>query len=1077
MYFYKFKKPEQKEKKKHNKRQYNQLKYKQIKSQQMKRTFTKLMAALALLLFIAPPLVGHGQTTETLNIASYASANGWANQTQYLTATVGDVTFIANGNSNTGKYYTNDNTWRFYANESATLTISVPDGNTLVAVTPTFTIKDNGTLNYNNANVTSGNEVAVSGNEAVFSIGSSSGNKGKIFFTQIAVTYTSSGSTTISTSITINDSGITNTNVFVGTEAGSLSATVSVTGGDPIEGATVTWTSNNEEVATINETTGVVTLVAAGTATITASYAGNETYSPSTKTYSLTVINQDPNAPGTQNNPYTVAQARAAIDAGTGTQDVYATGIVSEIVTEYSTQYYNITFNLIDNEGDQVYLQAYRCGGDEAADVTVGDIAVVHGNLILYQQTQTYEFAQGCQLVSLEHPVNTDPSITVNPATVNAPAEGAEGTLTVAYENITDVEADVYFCDAEGQEATYDWITAEINAQNNVEYLVESNDGAARTAYFKVYAMDDETNLVYSNLVTVNQDEYVAPTYATLAFEFNGGRDDIESTDGLYQNDLGTDYNANNNPTTKLKFDGTGDWLLLQFQEQPGTLSFDIKGNSFSGGTFKVQTSEDGVTYTDLESYTTLDDTQSEEFTNLGENVRYIKWIYTEKSSGNVGLGNIALTKYEAPQPAITLNSYSIEATAEETEGTLTVTYTEIETDLDPEIYWFESDGVTAASKPDWMSAEINTDLNVEYLIEENEGEARTAYFKVYGVGTDESDVYSDLVTVSQAAAPQQYTLTVAPFENLELITFVNDEMVLESDGEIQVNEGDQIMLSVVADDGYVMETLMVNGVNHVNDITNEFTFEFDMPAENVTISATAVENVAPAAGYYVRITSLDQLTDGSKVIIAARYDEEHTNGYYAMSGETSGKPTGVAFDSETSGNNEIIPATITASEDTYYWTVNVTSDSYTFTNANGDLIGYNSGTNFSTGNNSGWEITNETSGEGTMVPDYTGFVITNVNNDGRAFALNTNHNFGPYAKSNMNGAQAGNYNFYLDIFVQSEAPVTETYTLDNITGYSGEKDHYYLIASPVTVNPENVEGMTTGDFDLYYFDQSQELE
>ena len=46
------------------------------------------------------------------------------------------------------------------------------------------------------------------------------------------------------------------------------------------------------------------------------------------------------------------------------------------------------------------------------------------------------------------------------------------------------------------------------------------------------------------------------------------------------------------------------------------------------------------------------------------------------------------------------------------------------------------------------------------------------------------------------------------------------------------------------------------------------------------------------------------------------------------------------------------------------------------------------------------------------------------------------------------------------------------------ITGYTGTADHYYLISSPIgEVSPGNVTGMTTGDFDLYYFDQAQELE
>ena len=66
----------------------------------------------------------------------------------------------------------------------------------------------------------------------------------------------------------------------------------------------------------------------------------------------------------------------------------------------------------------------------------------------------------------------------------------------------------------------------------------------------------------------------------------------------------------------------------------------------------------------------------------------------------------------------------------------------------------------------------------------------------------------------------------------------------------------------------------------------------------------------------------------------------------------------------------------------------------------------------------------------------------------------------------------------------------TETYTL-YIPGYSNATNPnggYRLIASPVTVNPEDVEGipefyegdpqgMTDGNFDLYYFDQAEENE
>ena len=131
---------------------------------------------------------------------------------------------------------------------------------------------------------------------------------------------------------------------------------------------------------------------------------------------------------------------------------------------------------------------------------------------------------------------------------------------------------------------------------------------------------------------------------------FDAGKNVIPNTNGLTQSGLGSDYN--NSP--KLKFDDTDDALILHFDERPGTLSFDVKGNTFSGGTFSVQTSEDGVNYTDLKNYTNpklSDTTLSEEFNNLDANVRYIRWLYKARVNGNVALGNIVLEEYKDPQP------------------------------------------------------------------------------------------------------------------------------------------------------------------------------------------------------------------------------------------------------------------------------------------------------------------------------------------------------------------------------------------------------------------------------------------
>ena len=385
--------------------------------------------------------------------------------------------------------------------------------------------------------------------------------------------------------------------------------------------------------------------------------------------------------------------------------------------------------------------------GISGVTLAVNDIISLNGNIGCFNTNQI----ANPQDVTVQQP--TEPTITLSSYAINVAADGENGSIEVTFENFTNLEPEIQFFEADGvTPASYNWMTAGLDAENeHVTYQIAANDGAARTAYFKVYEVSEG---VYSNLVTVSQAAYVAPTYAALPFEFIGGRADIEDTDGLSQEGLGSDYSSN----PKLKFDSTDDWVLLQFDERPGTLTFDIKNNGFSGGTFTVQTSEDGATYTDLKNYTTITGTQNEEFDNLGENVRYIKWIYTNKDSGNVGLGNIGLTAYVAPAPAITLETYAINVDAGEHNGEIGVTYQLVDMDL-AEIYYCDADGNAATY--DWFTAEVNANHNVDYVIGANTTTAeRTAYFKVYSLDNiNYDDVYSDIVTITQEGSAVLYTI------------------------------------------------------------------------------------------------------------------------------------------------------------------------------------------------------------------------------------------------------------------------------------------------------------------------------
>ncbi len=333
-------------------------------------------------------------------------------------------------------------------------------------------------------------------------------------------------------------------------------------------------------------------------------------------------------AAGTVDDPYAVADARAHIDAGTGVEEVYAWGIVSEIVTPFSSEFGNITYNIsADGTTTSAQLQAYRGKDKDGAsftsenDVQVGDYVVVFGNL--QKHGDTYEFAQDNQRVDYSRNTVATPTITPDGGTFYGPVE-----VTIACET-PDVTIEYVLDNGEGDLVTPIIYTGPITI--------------SETTTLKAVAYIDEEN--YSTIATATFTIDV-PAAAVLPFEFDGGRDDIANTDGLTQEGLGTNYS--NSPY--LKFDGTGDYVLLHFDEAPGKLFFDVKGNPGSSpwsGTFKVQTSADGVTFTDLKTYTEFgNNVLSEEITDLASDVRYIKWVYTEKVSGNVALGNIYLERY-----------------------------------------------------------------------------------------------------------------------------------------------------------------------------------------------------------------------------------------------------------------------------------------------------------------------------------------------------------------------------------------------------------------------------------------------
>lgn len=179
----------------------------------------------------------------------------------------------------------------YHANGGNTITVSSLTGATITSIAMTF----NGAT-YSNASVTvEGN--AVSGTDGNFAINSSSftignGNTSntQVRISQIVITYTAGTSDNKQTTTVVLSDGYV-TKATPGKDATLALPTATVKAGDAtVAGATVTWSSSDESLAKINGSNiELVNPTEGGIVTITASYAGDDTYRQSSASYKLSV--------------------------------------------------------------------------------------------------------------------------------------------------------------------------------------------------------------------------------------------------------------------------------------------------------------------------------------------------------------------------------------------------------------------------------------------------------------------------------------------------------------------------------------------------------------------------------------------------------------------------------------------------------------------------------------------------------------------------------------------------------------------------------------------------------------------
>lgn len=171
------------------------------------------------------------------------------------------------------------------------------------------------------------------------------------------------------------------------------------------------WTSSDTQIAVGDE------VVICGKVI---NYYGNtpETSSGNAYIYSLNSVGSsdsgDVDESNTLDNPYTVAEALAIINAGTYTSSsVYVKGTISQI-DEISTSYGNATYYISDDGTTTDQLEVFRgysLNGDKFTsedEIQVGDVVIVYGVLTMYYSTP--EITTGSSIISINGSGSSDDS-------------------------------------------------------------------------------------------------------------------------------------------------------------------------------------------------------------------------------------------------------------------------------------------------------------------------------------------------------------------------------------------------------------------------------------------------------------------------------------------------------------------------------------------------------------------------------------------------------------------------------------------------------------------------------------------
>ena len=258
--------------------------------------------------------------------------------------------------------------------------------------------------------------------------------------------------------ITINCSGDLRTPSysFSDTEELAKESTITVANGTNLmsDGA-ITLSTTNAEVASVNNTTKVITGEAVGSCSITVVTAEGTYYASGSKTFTLNVIA----VKGSAENPYTVAEAIAATPASGTSDDVYIKGFVSSFYstnTNVRSDSYK-RYYISDDGTTSGQLLVFNGKGynnvafTESNDLEIGDAITIVGGLTTYSSTK--EIAANNYITSFFRKTDSDLTLTSStPVALEMTSSTPHPTSTITW--TTSSEGAMTFTSSDGSVAT-----------------------------------------------------------------------------------------------------------------------------------------------------------------------------------------------------------------------------------------------------------------------------------------------------------------------------------------------------------------------------------------------------------------------------------------------------------------------------------------------------------------------------------------------------------------------------------------------------------------------------------------------